>query len=98
MTQNAAKQGAQTGIPDAGPCKCPTAMSSMPRMCMGMMGKRPSGLLLMLPGVLMIAAGAVIVIEPQILVWLLAAGSVILGIMLLLMAGLIRGMGAQPRE
>lgn len=98
MTQNAAKQGAEPGIPGTGPCKCPTAMCSMSKMCMGMMGKRPSGLLLMLPGILLIAVGALIVIEPQILVWLLAAGSVLLGIMLLLMAGLIRGMGTQPRE
>lgn len=91
MTQAAAK-------PETGACKCPTATHSMSKMCMGMMGKRPSGLLLMLPGVLFIAAGALIVIEPQIVVWLLAAGSVFLGIVLLLMAGLIRGMGAQPRE
>jgi hypothetical protein len=70
---------------------------SMSKMCLGMMGKR-SGLLLMLPGVLLIAVGALIVIEPQLLVWLLAAGSVFLGIMLLLMAGLVRGMGARPRE
>jgi hypothetical protein len=69
----------------------------MAEMCMGMMGKRPSGLLLVLPGVLLIALGALIVIEPQVLVWLLAAGSVFLGVMLLLMAGFIRKMGAQPR-
>jgi hypothetical protein len=73
------------------------ACCSMSRMCLGMMGQR-SGLLLMLPGVLLIAVGALIVIEPQLLVWLLAAGSVFLGIMLLLMAGLVRGMGARPRE
>jgi hypothetical protein len=74
------------------------ACCSMSRMCLGMMGKRRSGLLLMLPGILLIAVGALIVIEPQLLVWLLAAGSVFLGIMLLLMAGLVRGMGARPRE
>ena len=97
MTQDAAKQGAEPGIPGTGPCECSTAMSSMPRMCKGMMGKRPSGLLLMLPGVLLIALGALIVIKPQILVWLLAAGSVLLGTMLLLMAGFMRRMRAQPR-
>ena len=44
------------------------------------------------------SCGALIIIEPKILAWLLASGSVFLGIMLLLMAGSIRGMGAQARE
>jgi hypothetical protein len=51
----------------------------------------------MLPGVLFIALGAVIVIEPQILVWLLAAGSAFLGAMLLLVAGYARRTGVRPR-
>ena len=73
------------------------AMCPMAKMCMGMMQKRPSGLLLMLPGILLVVLGVLIVIEPQILVWLIAAGSVLLGIMLLLMAGFIRKTGAQLR-
>ena len=97
MTQDNAKQGAEPRGAETAPCKCPNGRRSMAKMCVGMMGKRPSGILLMLPGILLIALGALIVIEPQILVWLLAAGSVLLGIMLLLVAGFMRRMGAQPR-
>lgn len=97
MTQDNAKQGAEPGGAETAPCKCPNRGRSMAKMCMGMMGKRPSGLLFMLPGVVLISLGVLIVIEPQILVWLLAAGSVLLGIMLLLMASFVRRMGAQPR-
>jgi hypothetical protein len=70
-------------------------MCPMAKMCAGMMSKRPSGFLLMLPGVLLIVVGALIVIEPRILVWLMATASVLLGILLLVMAGFIRRMGAQ---
>lgn len=90
MTQAAAE-------PETRACNCPTAMHSMSKMCTGIMGKRPSGLLLMLPGVALIALGALIVIEPQVLVWLLAAGSVFLGSLLVLMGGFIRRMGRIAR-
>jgi uncharacterized membrane protein HdeD (DUF308 family) len=73
------------------------AMCPMAKMCMGMTEKRPSGLLLMLPGVLLIVVGVLIVIEPKILVWLMATASVLLGIMLLMMASFIRRIGAQLR-
>jgi len=70
----------------------------MTKMCGRMMGKRVSGLVLAVPGVLLIIVGALIVIEPAILVWLLAAGSVLMGLMLLTMAGFVRRLGARPRE
>jgi len=73
------------------------AMCPMAKMCMRMMEKRPSGVLLMLPGLLLIVVGALIVIEPKILVWLIAAASVFMGVMLLMMAGFLRKMGAQLR-
>lgn len=97
MTQYAAKQAAEPGIPETKPSKGAMVMCPMAKMCMGMMEKGPSGLLLMLPGVLLIVVGALIVIEPKILVWLMAAASVFLGIMLLVMAGFIRKIGAQLR-
>lgn len=96
MVQDTANQSAEPRTA-TGPCECSTARSSMATMCMGMMGKRPSGLLLMLPGILLIAVGAAIVIEPQVVVWLLAAGSVLLGAALLVMGGFIRRMGARRR-
>jgi hypothetical protein len=74
-----------------------TAMCPMAKMCAGMTQKRPSGLLLMLPGIMLIVLGALIIIEPKILVWLIAAVCFLLGIMLLMMAKFIRKMGAQLR-
>ena len=70
----------------------------MASMCGRMMSKRISGFLLAVPGVLLIVVGALIVIEPAILVWLLAAGSVLMGLMLLTMAGFVRRMRAQSRK
>lgn len=72
-------------------------MCPMAKMCMGMTEKRPSGLLLMLPGVMLIVVGVLIVIEPKILVWLIATACVLLGIMLLMMAKFVRKVGAQLR-
>ncbi|MDX1486983.1 MAG: hypothetical protein R3268_02200 [Acidiferrobacterales bacterium] len=79
------------------PPEAPMAMCPMAKMCIGMMGKRPSGLLLMLPGVVLIVVGVLIIIEPKILVWLIAAASVLVGIMLLMMASSIRKIGAPLR-
>lgn len=95
MSEYTMKQGAEPAIPETRPSKSPMAMCPMAKMCMGMMEKRSSGVLLMLPGVLLIGLGALIVIEPKILVWLTAAASVFLGVMLLAMAGFIRKIGAQ---
>jgi len=72
-------------------------MCPMAKMCMGMMGKRPSGVLLMLPGILLIVVGVLIVVQPTILVWLIAAASILVGGMLLMMASFVRRMGAQLR-
>jgi hypothetical protein len=77
------------------PPEAPLAMCPMARMCIGMMGKRPSGLLLILPGVVLIVVGVLIVIEPKTLIWLMAAASVLVGIMLLMMATFIRKVGVR---
>jgi len=92
------KQAADPRPPETQRSKGPMmAMCPMAKMCMRMMEKRPSGVLLMLPGLLLIVVGALIVIEPKILVWLIAAASVFMGVMLLMMAGFLRKMGAQLR-
>ncbi len=97
MAEHAMKQDAEPMATETKPSKGAMAMCPMAKMCMGMTEKRPSGLLLMLPGVLLIVVGVLIVIEPRILVWLMAVVSVLLGIMLLMMAGFIRKIGAQLR-
>jgi len=88
MTQDTAKNG---------PCDCGTKMNSMPRTCMGMMGRRFPVLPLLLAGALLIGLGALIVVEPRVVVWLLAAAATFAGVALLLMAGFMRRMRVRLR-
>jgi len=62
---------------------------------MGMMKKRSSGWFLIFPGILLIILGVLIIAEPRILVWFIAAVAILFGIMMLMMAGFIRKMGAE---
>lgn len=97
MTEDTAKQRAEAENAGKGPCACGTDMGSMPRKCMGMMGRRLPLLLFVLAGAVLIGLGALIVYEPRVIVWLLAAATAFVGIMLLLMAGFMRRMRARPR-
>ena len=76
----------------------PMAMCPMAKMCMGMTAKPPSGFLLMLPGALLVVLGVLILIEPKVLVWLMAGMSILLGIVMLMMANFIRRFGARLRS
>lgn len=69
----------------------------MAKMCTGMMEKRPSGVLLMVPGFALIGVGVLIAIQPAVLAWLVAAASLALGGMLLVIAVFIRRFAAQLR-
>jgi len=60
-----------------------------------MMEKPFSNVALVVPGILFIALGVLIVIEPRILVWALAVVFVLLGLMMLMMSSFIRKMGAR---
>jgi len=97
MTTHAMNQAAEPKAQDAKPSRGAMAMCPMATMCMGMTEKRFSGFMLMLPGILLILVGVLIVIEPKILVWLVAAAAVLLGIMMLMMAAFIRRLGARLR-
>lgn len=97
MSEDTAKLGADAGRPEIGCCKDQMSMRSMPKTCMGMMGRRFRILPIVLFGVLSIALGALIVIEPRVVVWLLATAAVLMGVMLLAMAGFIRKLGARQR-
>lgn len=98
MTQDSVKQDAEAGTPGNGSCGCQRHTTSMAGMCMRMLRGRPWSWFLLVPGVLLIALGALFVLEPRSVVWLLAAGAVLMGVMLLLMAGFMRRMGSQPRR
>jgi hypothetical protein len=71
----------------------PGAMCPMASMCSGILKKTPSRFLLMLPGAVLILLGAVILIQPQVLVWLVAAAAVLLGAAMLMMANLVHRFG-----
>lgn len=93
MTEFVLKQAASTQTSETTPRHSAMAMCPMGRMCAKMMDRRPSALLLVLPGILFILLGALIVIEPRVLIWLIAAASVFIGVMLLLFARFIRRLG-----
>ena len=65
-------------------------MCPMASMCQSMAEKPPSLVLTSLPGILMILFGILIILEPKILAWLVALMSIFIGIILLMMARLIR--------
>lgn len=72
-------------------------MCPMAETCKGMMHKRFSGFALIVPGIVFIVLGIVIVIviEPRILVWLVAMLFFAMGGMMLMMAGIIRKISAR---
>jgi hypothetical protein len=72
-------------------------MCPMAATCKGMMQKPLSGSLLMIPGLVFIVVGVLIIIEPEILVWLMGAASILVGVVMLMLANFIRRVGAQLR-
>ena len=76
----------------------PMPMCPMAKTCTGMMEKTSFGAFLMVPGLLFIAAGVLIIIVPQVLIWLMAAASILFGVTLMLLANLMRGARARRRR
>jgi uncharacterized membrane protein HdeD (DUF308 family) len=68
-------------------------MCPMARMCGGMMSKRRMGLAPLAMGAIFILLGIVILVEPRIVVWVLALMLILMGIMMLVMASFMRNMG-----
>jgi hypothetical protein len=69
----------------------------MASMCGGIFEKGTPRFLLMLPGAVLILFGIAILIEPQVLVWLLAGTALLLGLAMLLMAHFMYRFGAKAR-
>ncbi|MHC4342902.1 MAG: hypothetical protein ACYSX0_22160 [Planctomycetota bacterium] len=80
--------------PNAGQA-CPMAS-----MCEGMIKRKSGwlGLLVFLPGLALVAAGVLILVEHKILFWLMAGVAIILGVLLLWMAIYVRRLGAKMRS
>ncbi len=76
----------------------PMPMCPMAKKCTGMMEKTSFGAFLMVPGLLFIAAGVLIIFVPQVLIWLMAAASILFGVAMLLLANLRRGARARRRR
>jgi uncharacterized membrane protein len=70
----------------------------MAETCKGMIEKRLSGLVLSIPGLALIVVGVLILIEPTVLVWLVAALSILMGIGMLMLANFVRRAGAWFRS
>ena len=73
----------------------PMPMCPMAGMCKGMMEKPRSRLMLLIPGVVLIILGVVTLIEPRILLWLVALALVCMGVAMLILAQFMRRIGAQ---
>ncbi len=73
----------------------PMPMCPMAATCKSIMKKPMSGLFLMIPGILFIAVGILILVEPRILVWLVAAASILMGVAMLMFASFVRRIGSQ---
>lgn len=93
MFEDITRQEAVPMRPGVSSRPTPMAMCPMAKMCSGMMEKPPSGLLLLLPGSVLIAAGVLTFVEPRILIWLVGTATILMGIMLLVMAAFVRRLG-----
>jgi uncharacterized membrane protein HdeD (DUF308 family) len=71
----------------------PMTMCPMAETCKGMMEKPRFGFMFMVPGIVFIILGVVVLIEPNILVWLVAIALIFMGIAMLMMAGFMRKIG-----
>ncbi len=75
----------------------PMTMCPMAETCKGMMAKPMSGMMFIVPGILFIILGVAVVIEPRILVWLVAFALIVMGIGILMMASFMRRIGQRHR-
>ncbi len=67
---------------------CPMAAT-----CEGMMKKRRTGFLMMIPGVILIVLGVTIIVYPQVLVWIVSIASIAMGVAMLMMVNFMRNFG-----
>lgn len=77
------------------PESTPMPMCPMAEMCKGMMKRPMSNVTLLIPGVVLIALGIVIVLEPRILAWLIAIAFILMGLMSFMMARFVRRIGTR---
>ena len=64
----------------------PMPMCPMAETCKGMMEKPFSGLALVVPGIVLIVLGVSVLIEPRILLWLVAIALIVMGVTMLMLS------------
>lgn len=74
----------------------PMSMCPMAETCKRMMKKPLSGIALSVPGFALMLLGVVVLIEPRILAWVVAATFIVLGAFMLMAASFIRRIGTGP--
>lgn len=75
-----------------------TPLCPMAEICKGMMERPLSGLVMMIPGIVLMCLGVLIVAWPSVLPWLVAAACIVAGCMMFLMANFMRGIGARYKH
>ena len=73
----------------------PMPTCPMAEMCKGMMEKPASRFTLVIPGLILIALGVTVLIEPRILAWLVAIALIVMGIAMLMLTRFVRRVGQQ---
>ena len=73
----------------------PMPMCPMAETCKGMMEKPFSGMALLIPGIVLIILGVSVLIEPRILLWLVAVALVVMGIAMVMISRFMRKIGAR---
>lgn len=73
----------------------PLPMCPMAATCEGMMGRPRSGVALLIPGMVLILLGVIVLFEPRILVWLVAATFILMGLTILVFGRFMRRFGGR---
>ena len=72
---------------------CPMAAA-----CKGMTEKSGTRLWMVVPGLIFVALGIAIILYPQILVWLVAIGLIVMGLVMLIMVNFMRSFGKRAHN
>lgn len=75
----------------------PVATCPMASMCQGLVANRKAWLpfVMMIPGVILVALGVLVIVEPKIVVWLVAAALIVFGGLMIAMVGGLRLLAAR---
>ena len=71
----------------------PVPTCPMAETCKRMMEKPRTGLWMIIPGVVFIILGVTIIVNPQVLVWLVSIAFIVMGVAMLMMVNFVRSIG-----